>query len=260
MKPDIVVDVGNSRIKWGRCQADRVAELVALPPDDPDAWQRQLDLWDSGGEHLWAVSDVHPQRRDRLVEWLRGRGDRVELLDWPRLPLTVGLPHPERVGIDRLLNAVAASSWRRRAGAVLVSAGSAVTVDWLDEASVFRGGAIFPGLRLMAQALHEHTALLPLIQVQQADPPLPGTSTPEAMQAGIYWAAAGGIKALGRNRCQIFFVTAAIKRIDTNSSARAAQHKRRISRLTRSAAIASSAGWEICLIVLRQGLIYSRTC
>jgi type III pantothenate kinase len=66
----------------------------------------------------------------------------------------------------------------------------------LDEASVFRGGAIFPGLRLMAQALHEHTALLPLIQVQQADPPLPGTSTPEAMQAGIYWAAAGGIKAL----------------------------------------------------------------
>ena len=42
MSPDVVVDVGNSRIKWGRCARGAVAEVVVLPPDTPDVWQRHL--------------------------------------------------------------------------------------------------------------------------------------------------------------------------------------------------------------------------
>ena len=55
--------------------------------------------------------------------------------------------------IDRLLNAVSASRVLPPGrGGVLIDAGSAVTVDWLDEEHVFRGGSIFPGLDLMAEA------------------------------------------------------------------------------------------------------------
>jgi type III pantothenate kinase len=107
------------------------------------------------------------------------------------------LEHPDRVGIDRLLNAVAASRRVPRGiPAVLIDAGSAITVDWLDERGAFAGGAIFPGLRLMANALHDYTALLPLVELHYPPPPLPGTSTITAMQAGVFWAAAGGIQAL----------------------------------------------------------------
>ena len=41
----IVVDVGNSRIKWGRCLRGAVAESVSLPADDSSAWERQLERW-----------------------------------------------------------------------------------------------------------------------------------------------------------------------------------------------------------------------
>jgi type III pantothenate kinase len=190
----IVVDVGNSRIKWGRCEDGGVVEAVALPPDSPNAWQMQLDCWPNAMTCAWAVSGVHPQCRDALVAWLRSRVAGVQVIDsYRQLPLAVRVDEPEKVGIDRLLNAVAANT-RRPPGspAVIVDAGSAVTVDLVYGAGDFRGGAIFPGLRLMARALHEHTALLPLVdfdQVEQA----PASSTVAAIRAGIFSAVRGGI-------------------------------------------------------------------
>ena len=120
-----------------------------------------------------------------------------------QLPLAVPLAHPEYVGIDRLLNAVAAKR-RLPPGrpAVLVDAGSAVTVDWLDEMHAFRGGSIFPGVRLMAKALNDYTALLPLVTVAEPIPPLPAGDTLGAMQAGIFHATVGGIERIVRHLSQ----------------------------------------------------------
>src|SRR4051794_28760285 len=122
----LVVDVGNSRIKWGLCGAAAVTAASALPADDPAAWQGQLDLWRLAGPLRWTVSGVHPARRQRLADWLLARGDEVEVVVSPgRLPLATALPQPEKAGIDRLFNAVAVNSRRRpNAAAVVVDAGS----------------------------------------------------------------------------------------------------------------------------------------
>jgi type III pantothenate kinase len=193
----VVVDVGNTRIKWGRAAGPRVTTVAALPPDDPAAWGRQYQRWrlDHGG--CWLVSGVHPGRRTALLDWLRPRAASVHVLDsYRQLPLVVEVDHPEQVGLDRLLNAVAANSQRpANVGAILVDAGSAITVDLVDEHGVFRGGAILPGLRLMAQALHDHTARLPLVEIRETGE-LPGRSTVTAIQAGVLHAAVGGIERL----------------------------------------------------------------
>jgi type III pantothenate kinase len=198
MKPTLVADIGNSRIKWGLCQDDQVGPLATLPLDDSQAWQAQLDAWGIGHPQAWAISGVQPHRRDGLVAWLRCRGDRVLVLEsFQQLPLVVQVDQPEHVGMDRLLNAVAANARRQpEQSAVIVDAGSAVTVDWVDSTGAFRGGAIFPGLRLMAQALHDYTALLPLVSVPRQVPVMPARSTEAAISAGIFGAAAGGIEKL----------------------------------------------------------------
>ena len=198
MTPDVVVDVGNTAIKWGRCSAGRVTEACSLPPDSMDAWQEQAHRWNMPSPLLWVVAGVHPERRDCFVRYPQLRGDRVQVLTRAvSLPLVVRLEKPDHAGIDRLLDAVAANN-RRIAGrsAVVVDAGSAITVDALDTDGAFVGGAILPGLRLMAAALHEHTALLPRIEVPRQRPTMPGTSTIAAMEAGIFWAVAGGVQAL----------------------------------------------------------------
>lgn len=198
MQPDLVVDVGNSLIKWGRCADGAVTDKAVLPADDPEAWQKQWQNWSLEKANTWVVTGVHPERREFLVKWLRPRSDQVRIIDSAnQLPLQVKVEQPDWVGIDRLLNAVAARAWRcQGAPAVIVDAGSAVTVDCIDETGAFRGGSIFPGLRLMAQALHDHTALLPLVRVESDRLPLPATATIAAMEAGVFWAVAGGIKML----------------------------------------------------------------
>jgi type III pantothenate kinase len=224
MKPHLVADIGNTRIKWGlvapgfsRLRLSGPASQAPHPdpgtespilrtaalPDDVASWENQLTEWRSepslslgDGPLNWVLASVVPQRCDRLRDWLLARGDRVEVLVSARqLPLTVALDSPDKVGMDRLLDAVAARyALPPGQGAVLVDAGSAVTVDWLDEAHVFRGGSIFPGFRLMAEALHRYTALLPLVHVTAPVPVLPGTSTTSSMQVGIFLAVWGGIR------------------------------------------------------------------
>lgn len=205
MKPNLVIDVGNSRIKWGYCADDRVLYQASLSPDQPSSWEDQTKRWELGQGLQWAVASVHPERAERITDWLRKRGDQItSIQDRESLPIKMVLvEQPHRVGIDRLLNAIAARDRvQREISIFVVDAGSAVTVDWVDEEGDFRGGAIFPGFQMMAKALHDNTAALPLLTIDtdgvDTSPPLPGTNSRTAMTAGIYWAVAGGIKAILR--------------------------------------------------------------
>ena len=178
MIPDVVVDVGNTRIKWGLCRTGKIAATASLPPDAPGEWEEQIRNWEVTPDSVWVLTGVHPARRDALQDWLQSRDYHpVVLTNWLDLPLQVALEQPAQVGIDRLLDAVAACSRRNDdQPAIIVDAGSAVTVNWLDAAGAFRGGAIIPGLRLMAEALHNFTAQLPAIEIRDLEPTLPGTS------------------------------------------------------------------------------------
>jgi type III pantothenate kinase len=195
----LVADIGNTLIKWGQCNDSGIARSVSLP-DDSDAWEKQLALWRLEGRHNWVLASVQPARTERLAEFLRSRGDTVRLLQrYTELPLALKVEKPDQVGLDRLLNVLGAKALIvPGTPAIVVDAGSAVTVDLLDDEGAFAGGSIFPGLRLMAEALHDHTALLPLVDIQGAPPLVPAGTTTNAIAAGIHWAEAGGIMALLR--------------------------------------------------------------
>jgi type III pantothenate kinase len=201
MKVDMVVDVGNTSIKWGKCSASGVEHVATLPPNDESIWLEYWEWLKLTNDVYWAIGGVNPVTRDHLAKWLAGRTAGVKVLDsYLQLPLDVRVSEPTKVGIDRLFDAVAANSRvQREESKIIVDAGTAVTVDWVDAKGVFRGGAILPGFNLMCKALHDHTALLPKIEVSSTNPILPGFSTEGAMAAGVFWAVAGGIKALIRN-------------------------------------------------------------
>lgn len=202
MTPDVVVDIGNSRIKWGRCPPSAgLLHAVSLPSHDATAWDRQAGEWGVERAARWAVSGVHPERVTAFTNWARGRGGAVTVLDhWTQLGIPVLANPPEKVGLDRILNAVAARSIVGTGRpAVIADVGTAVTVDLLTEAGEFAGGTIFPGLRLMAAALNAHTAKLPLVEVDPLHSPHPpATDTVSAIRAGVCYAVAGGIEAITR--------------------------------------------------------------
>lgn len=189
MKPDVVVDIGNSRMKWGRCSGGAVAEMESLPLDDPGAWSEQRQRWLLAAPARWALASVNPVTAGRFVEWSTETNPDDELLplrSYRDIPLHFSVDAPEEVGTDRVLNTLAAHCFAHPHAAIVISVGTAVTVDLVDANGVFLGGVIFPGPRLMARSLHEHTAKLPLLEVEALPPVVaPGKNTGDAIRAGI---------------------------------------------------------------------------
>lgn len=208
--PLIAVDVGNARTKlgWFRDAGDDgLPEPTAMLRIDNAAdgfdclgpWLASVDAKAAS----WSIGSVNRPVATRLVDWLREHrpDDSVTLLSAVDLPLRVALARPDMVGVDRLLDAVAANRLRASGRpAAVVDVGTAITVDLLAADGTFRGGAILPGIAMSARALHEFTDLLPLVDTTDlaAAPPPVGTSTDEAMQSGLFWGAVGAIRELVR--------------------------------------------------------------
>ncbi len=192
MTPDVVVDIGNTRMKWGRCASGRVAEMVSLPLDEPSLWGEQLTTWGLPESARWAVASVNPAVSEQFQTWAANTGDDVVFIDSAGVPLSFAVDHPEQVGIDRLLNAFAAHCIAHPHPAIVVSVGTAATIDFIDETGVYHGGVIFPGPRLMAYSLHAHTAKLPLVDADTMPTVVaPGANTQDAILAGIRAAIVG---------------------------------------------------------------------
>lgn len=109
-------------------------------------------------------------------------------------PIDVDVDDPAGVGVDRLCGAAAAYD-RLQRSCVIVSFGTAVTVDLVSDEGVFLGGAILPGLRLQLASLHSHTAQLPLVEPAVPDHVI-GRNTREAMQNGVCRGLAGAVRGL----------------------------------------------------------------
>lgn len=112
------------------------------------------------------------------------------------IPISKRLAQPETVGIDRLLTAWFAKSTFGN-NVIAVDAGTAVTVDWVDDEGVFRGGMIFPGFGLSADSLVRQTDALPEVPMPDSSTVVEnvfGNDTVSAIQSGLFWSQWGGIK------------------------------------------------------------------
>jgi type III pantothenate kinase len=114
----------------------------------------------------------------------------------PQVDLGIGikLPHPEEVGADRLVNAVAAKS-KIDPPFIVVDFGTATTFDLVDGDGDYAGGVIAPGINLSLQALYMAAAKLPRIAIKRPVKVI-GTGTVSAMQSGIFWGYIGLIEGL----------------------------------------------------------------
>lgn len=142
------------------------------------------------------VASVNPPALARLRAVAPAAGPAAPLVardDFP-IPIATDVDQPEKVGVDRLLAALAA--YRLTGSAcVVVDCGTAVTVDAVDAGGTFLGGAIFPGRDMMARALAEGAAQLPEVAIGPAESVI-GRNTEDAIRAGIVHGSDGALAAL----------------------------------------------------------------
>lgn len=197
MTPAVVVDIGNSRMKWGTPGRDHIVNAISLELDDEQSWQRRLSTRKSDGRP-WLIAGVVPDVVRRFSGWLASQHRSSVVLDNTKLLSSTSNFRTQanpvtRIGIDRLLAALASYSdmleWSgtdRPLPVAVVSVGTAVTVDFVSADGTHIGGAILPGPRLMAESLNRSTALLPEIRIERFDPTVvAAVETKGAIQLGI---------------------------------------------------------------------------
>lgn len=197
----LVIDAGNTRIKLALIEGDRLAQTFDI---DTDSF-RSVPL-------AGILTERFKQRPDAAIVASVVRGAAEVLRDAvneaygielvvarPDMPIgvRVGVPSPDGVGIDRLLTAGETFSSYKSA-LVVISCGTAITLDVVSTDGVYLGGTISPGLRTAAWALSARTSLLPEVELHGVGVSNVPDSTIPAIQVGVTVGAAGAIDRLVR--------------------------------------------------------------
>jgi type III pantothenate kinase len=194
-----LLDLGNTRYKW--IDSTQVNEGSPLrktysPQEAAAALCREVMATSSALQ--WRVASVKGEAFNHLVaDAFRAQGGRV--IRFAVIPATppFGLAYrePQRFGIDRYLNLLAARDLYREP-LIVIDAGTAVTVDALDAAGDHVGGIIFPGLGLLRQSLGAGTSLV------TSDPAaatlLLGNTTESCVNGGSYHGLQGAVERIVR--------------------------------------------------------------
>ena len=196
----LLLDVGNTRLKWGVLSGEQIHKTGHI------AMQKIR------GEGLGVLTSRLPRSVDAVhVSNVAGAtfatrlsgvlgmhcGCEVHFAKPARQACGVrnGYRHPRRMGVDRWVAMVGA--WTELESAcVVVDAGTAVTIDVIDDGGQHLGGQIFPGVRLMLQALAASTSDIPAIGGRlRATSGLDmfGDTTSKAVQHGAWNAVAGAV-------------------------------------------------------------------
>ncbi|PVY76206.1 type III pantothenate kinase [Cupriavidus alkaliphilus] len=225
--PRLLVDIGNTRLKWAWCDAGAAPPATAGISRLPTPWRhagavahaddgalpalaaelRALrasgpmpSVWISNVAGPVIAAAVDAALADAFggcapVQWVRSAAAHGDLAN--------GYREPTQLGVDRWVGAVGAHRWLPRDTLLVVTAGTATTLDIVTVTEAggarFEGGLILPGLALMLGTLARNTAQLPALDVGEAGS-VAGTqrrwadNTHDAIAAGCLAAQAGAIE------------------------------------------------------------------
>ena len=109
--------------------------------------------------------------------------------------LNIQYKQPSDVGADRIANAIAGVHQFPSKNLIIIDFGTATTFCAINHQKTYFGGAILPGLRLFVEALSQHTAKLPMVDIIKIDRAM-GRSTVESIQTGVFHGAVGACREL----------------------------------------------------------------
>ncbi len=143
----LLIDAGNSRVKWGWGSGQDVVGVVAVEnahlQQIPQQWKHE-----PVPEQIRLCNSAGPERQQQIQQWSTALWG-VEATEvtvarhWSGL--VNGYRQPQQLGVDRWLGMVAV--WSRVQGAFcLVDCGTAVTIDFVDAEGRHQGGNILPGI------------------------------------------------------------------------------------------------------------------
>ncbi|MAE64951.1 MAG: pantothenate kinase [Phycisphaeraceae bacterium] len=203
----LAISIGNTRCRIGAVVNGKLVESAAALHQNFSAITKLLEdgfyFIRNEERPLALLSSACPPVAERVVDAIDQSLGLPVLRIEQEVPIPIGRQlDPEAiVGEDRLLNAAAAYDVMKQA-CVVVDAGTAITVDFVDGAGTFHGGAIAPGAALMLDALARGTASLPEVELA-APQEVIGHNTVEAIRCGVFHGLRGMVRELTERYAEV---------------------------------------------------------
>ncbi|MBC7846671.1 MAG: type III pantothenate kinase [Flavobacterium sp.] len=178
----LAIDVGNTRIKAAVFEGTTILEnFVFLKTELEKNIQNIFKKYEKL-THLVvsSVSDVEKQSFSTFENHVKVHF--VSHNDY--FPFINRYATPQTLGIDRMVNAAGATLQFPNQNRLVIDAGTCITYDFIDESNNYLGGAISPGLQLRYASLHNFTAKLPLLELDNPEH-FVGKSTSESIHSGV---------------------------------------------------------------------------
>lgn len=190
-----VIDAGNTHIKFGLYDADKLIERWRLAT----ARTATADECAVQVRGLFALAGIDPKEINAIAvssvvrplnQTLRDMVERLFhvaplFVDYATdIGLEILYDAPQDVGADRLVNAAAATH-KYGAPCLVVDFGTATKFEAVNERRQYLGGVIAPGLAVSMDALMARAPRLPPIEIKRPQTVI-GSSTVAALQSGLY--------------------------------------------------------------------------
>lgn len=186
---NLIIDIGNTRAKLFVFEENRLIEQTFCDSQTLCALDQLLSKYTFQKGIISSVGHIGEEAENRLKNL---PFDIIRLNEKTRLPFKLAykpwgsdeiLPIPPTMGTDRIAALIGGISLFPTKPLLIVDAGTCVTYEIIDNEGIYRGGNIAPGLTMRLKAMHEHTALLPLVSTD-GDTPAVGFDTETAMRSG----------------------------------------------------------------------------
>src|SRR5256886_8345863 len=190
----LAININNTQIKVGGYRGSDLLVHWRIATDlnktDDEYAMSRRGLFQSTGLEFAkaesaAISSVVPPLTDVFERLCQRYFGVTALVVGPgvRTGMRILYEHPKEVGADRICNAIAVHE-KYGGPAIVVDFGTATTFTAVSADGDFLGGAIAPGIGISVDALTEHTAQLPRVELTKPKTVI-GRSTVAAMQAGV---------------------------------------------------------------------------
>ena len=176
----LCADLGNTRMKAALFNEGELVETYVLEDDGVETISQIIKKHSPDKSILSSV--IH--HNEKLETILSENTIFHKLSHKTTLNFTVPVGKPETMGADRLALAAAVVHLYPGKNNLVIGLGSCITYNFINKNREFLGGGISPGAAMRLKSLHEHTALLPLVE-KDWNFPLVGYDTKTNILSGV---------------------------------------------------------------------------
>lgn len=178
---NLVIDVGNTRVKAAVYEEDTLCEIVVFSKNKfLSEIKKIIKNYKISNAIISSVALISSKKIEKLQKLVPLLQVSAQL----KMPFKNLYATPHTLGVDRIALTFAAAMKYPTQNVLIIDAGTCITYDFLNHKNEYLGGAISPGLAMRYKSLHTFTSKLPLLPINQPNSFI-GNSTNESINAGI---------------------------------------------------------------------------